>query len=693
MKCNEHQSKALFKSCGIPVPNGDLLGPEDAADYRPNFAPPYMVKAQVLRGGRGKAGGIRQVDTLEALPAAIRDILAMRIGEESVPLVRVEPLTAVAREFYLSLSIQRFLGAPVLSVGRAGGVDIEDSDPDNLLIQPLDPCLGLRPFHIRSGFFHLKLPPEHWKGFEQLICNLFATVQDRGLTLAEINPLVLTEQGQWLALDGKVEIDDNAVELQPELESFYQPQHATAQENTAREAGLSYHTLNGRVGLMVNGAGLAMATMDMLNFAGLPAANFLDVGGGANEERVGAALDLLFSDDRVEAILLNIFGGILSCNKVARALALALEKRGLAKPLVARFDGHGAAEGRELLHGLGLKHLEVVATLQEALQCIANQVSPSAAPSQPPNAQPAVPPRSRNRLAAPPFSTTQLPRGDTPVLVQGLTGREGRLHARLMREYGTNVVAGVTPFKGGNTVDGLPVYNSVAEAVQQHKIGASIIFVPARFAPDAMLEARQCEIPWTVCVTEGIPQAQMLPLLPRLQNGATRFIGPNTPGFILPGQMKVGIMPGAAFTPGPVAVLSRSGTLTYECVARLTNAGLGQSVCFGIGGDPFTGSSFVDLCRLLEDDEATKAVLVLGEIGGSAEQDLAQWVRKTGFSKPVVAFVAGQTAPTGKKLGHAGAIIEGANANTDKLAAMRDAGFGICPDLASIPDAMRQALA
>ena len=695
MKCNEHQSKSLFKSCGIPVPQGDLVTPEMAAVYRPDFAPPFMLKAQVLRGGRGKAGGIRKVTALQDLPGTLKEIFDMRIGDEAVPLVRVEPAAGIAREFYLSISIQRALAAPVLTVGREGGVDIEASGADNLLIQPLDPCLGLRAHHVRSAFFHLGVGNDHWKDFEALVHRLYEAVSHRGVTLAEINPLILTDHDHWLALDGKVELDDNAVELQPELASLYQPEHATDQENTARKAGLSYHTLNGRVGLMVNGAGLAMATMDMLNFAGLPAANFLDVGGGADEERVGAALDLLFGDQRVQTVLINIFGGILSCSKVASALIAALEHREVVKPLVVRFDGHGAEEGRQRLRHAGHATVTVVETLQDAMDALTRQTGQSDAAERllPPQAYPARPPAKGSAALVPPSDPGLAALSpNAPVLVQGLTGREGRLHARLMREYGTNIVAGVTPFKGGGTVDGLPVYNSVAEATRHHSIAASIIFVPARFATEAMLEARQAGIPWAVCVTEGIPQAQILPALPQLNQGPTRFIGPNTPGFIRPGHMKVGIMPVTAFTPGPVAVLSRSGTLTYECVARLTQAGLGQSFCFGIGGDPFVGSSFVDLCALLENDPQTEAVLILGEIGGQAEQDLAAWVQKTGFPKPIVSFIAGQTAPPGKKLGHAGAILEGTQSNTEKLESMRAAGFGICPDLASIPEALRQAL-
>lgn len=261
-----------------------------------------------------------------------------------------------------------------------------------------------------------------------------------------------------------------------------------------------------------------------------------------------------------------------------------------------------------------------------------------------------------------------------------------------MQEYGANIVAGVTPFKGGQKILGVPVYNSIAQAKRNHDIGASIIFVPPRMAADAVLEASFNEIPWAVCITEGIVQHEMLSAFEQIKNSPTRVVGPNTPGIIVPGQTKIGILPTVPFTPGPVAVLSRSGTLTYEVAARLTASGIGQSLSVGIGGDPFIGTNFVDMFEMLRNHEATKAVVVLGEIGGQTEENLAEYVIKTGFDKSVISFIAGQTAPPGKRLGHAGAILEKGGGIKRKLKAMRMAGFAVCPSLESVSETTAKML-
>jgi succinyl-CoA synthetase alpha subunit len=278
------------------------------------------------------------------------------------------------------------------------------------------------------------------------------------------------------------------------------------------------------------------------------------------------------------------------------------------------------------------------------------------------------------------------------VLVQGITGRAASSHTRLMREYGTDIRAGVTPGKGGGQVHGVPVYDTVAQAREAHDIHASVIFVPARFARDAVMEAAAAGIPLVVCITEGIPQADMLKVLERLPVTDTTLVGPNTPGIVVPGRTRLGIAPGAPFTPGPVAVLSRSGTLTYEAAARLSAAGLGQSLALGIGGDPFVGAGFADCLLALEHDPETRAVLLLGEIGGRAEEAVAHLVSTGGFTKPVVCFIAGLTAPPGKTLGHAGAILEGPGGVASKLSALAHAGIPVAGTLADIPGLVRAAV-
>ncbi len=692
MKLNEHNSKILFSRFNIPVPQGDLINRGQIDAYFPSFAFPVVVKAQALTGGRGKAGGIRIVEVPEELGPVAAQILDLTIKGEKIPFVRVEPAVDIRQEIYVSISLVRRTGRFALTMGRQGGVDIESSGADNLMVVDINPLSGLCDYHIRQGFFHLELEKEMLKPWSILIRNLYQAVLDQHLLLAEINPLALTAEGHFTALDGKVEIDDNFVDINPQLEQYYTPEHHGILENTARKAGLSYHKLKGSVGLMVNGAGLAMATMDLLNFAGLPVANFLDLGGGADQERMGRALEILFNDDSARTIFINIFGGILSCEKVAMALAAALQANPPAKPIVVRFSGFKSTEAGEIIKSLETGAIHPVRDLTSAVEML-KKLNPD-----PENAlnfekikftagsSPVIPDISKDHY---PFPIDK----KTRVLVQGITGREGQLHTREMLDYGTRIAAGVTPFKGGTSTLGVPVYNSVASACLEHEIDASIVFVPARFAVDAILEAASCSIPWIVCITEGIPQQEMVKALPIIRNSGSRLIGPNTPGLIVPGQTKIGIMPGSIFTPGQVAVLSRSGTLTYECVHRLSAFGIGQCMCLGIGGDPYVGQDFSDMAEFLYNDNTCRALLILGEIGGSAEEDLGRQLKETGFDKPVFGFIAGQTAPPGKTLGHAGAILDPAGGGIKaKLEAMNESGMIICPDLASIPEIISRSI-
>ncbi|MGB8706758.1 MAG: succinate--CoA ligase subunit alpha [Dehalococcoidia bacterium] len=280
----------------------------------------------------------------------------------------------------------------------------------------------------------------------------------------------------------------------------------------------------------------------------------------------------------------------------------------------------------------------------------------------------------------------------TRLLVQGITGGEGSFHTQRCIEYGTRVVAGVTPGKGGSEVLGVPVFNTVETAVKETGANVSLIFVPAVFAADAILEAADAGIPLVVCITEGIPVLDMVMVHNYLKDKSIRLIGPNCPGLISPGKCKAGLMAGEIHLPGNVGVVSRSGTLTYETVAQLTSLGIGQSTCVGIGGDPLPGSTFVDILELFQKDKYTRAIVLIGEIGGTAEQEAAKFIKEK-MTKPVVAFVAGATAPPGRRMGHAGAIISGSSGRaSEKISALAAAGATIAPSPAKIGTTMKKML-
>lgn len=281
----------------------------------------------------------------------------------------------------------------------------------------------------------------------------------------------------------------------------------------------------------------------------------------------------------------------------------------------------------------------------------------------------------------------------TRVLVQGITGREGQFHMQAMRAYGTSILAGTTPGKGGQEIEGIPVFDSAAEAIQQYpEINASIIFVPARFAADAAMEALDANLKVIVVITEHIPVHDEMRFIKLARDQAAYVIGPNTPGIITPGQCKLGIMPAHVFKPGRVGLISRSGTLTYEVAASLTEAGFGQSTAIGLGGDPIVGMSFVDALQLFEEDKGTDATVIIGEIGGSAEEEAAEFIKKH-ISKPVIAYIAGRTAPKGKRMGHAGAIVSGKTGTADsKIKALKTAGVTVIDRPIDVDEALQEIL-
>lgn len=280
----------------------------------------------------------------------------------------------------------------------------------------------------------------------------------------------------------------------------------------------------------------------------------------------------------------------------------------------------------------------------------------------------------------------------TRVLTQGITGATGQFHTKACKEYGTQMVAGVTPGKGGTVFEGIPIFDSVERAVRETGADASVIYVPPPFAADAILEAADAGIPLIICITEGVPVRDMVKVKRYLEGRSSQLLGPNCPGTITPGECKIGIMPGHIHKAGTIGVVSRSGTLTYEAVDQLTRLGMGQSTCVGIGGDPVHGFEFIDVLKMFNQDSGTSAVVMIGEIGGSAEEEAAAWI-KLNMQKPVVGFIAGQTAPPGKRMGHAGAIISGGKGTAkEKIEAMKSAGIRLAPSPATIGRTLQEAI-
>ena len=371
-------------------------------------------------------------------------------------------------------------------------------------------------------------------------------------TMVEVNPLVTTKDGRVVCLDGKMSIDSNALFRQRTVAGMRDENEEDPTEVRARKAGLSYVNLDGNIGCLVNGAGLAMATMDIIKLYGGEPANFLDVGGSASTEQVTTAFQIILEDPAVKGIFVNIFGGIMRCDVVAQGVVDATRKLGLECPLVVRLHGTNMKEGKAILASSGFGHH---ARGRHGRR------------------------RAQDRGGG---AVSILVNKKTRVLTQGITGEYGMMHTLACREYGTNIVGGVTPGRGGKKVKGIPVYDTVSDAVEKTGANATMIFVPAAFAADAVEEAVDAGIELIVCITEGIPALDEARMKLAVTAAGARMVGPNCPGVISPGERcKVGIMPGFIHRPGRVGVVSRSGTLTYEAVWQLSELKLGQSTCVG----------------------------------------------------------------------------------------------------------------
>ncbi len=632
----EYQGKQLFARHDVPVPNGrPAQTVDEAANAADEIGYPCVIKAQVQIGGRGKAGGIKLAKDRNEAQEHAEAILGMDIRGLTVHELWVEEASEIASEYYASVVFDRSAKAPLVMLSTEGGVEIEEvaeSNPDAIARLHVDPLLGFQDFHGRRLAFEAKVDADVVRPIGSMLSKLYDVFVAEEATLVEVNPLIITPSREVRALDAKVTLDDNALYRHADNAALRDLSNEDEQERMAKERGLIYVKLDGDIGILGNGAGLVMSTLDVVAGAGGSPANFLDAGGGSKAEAITSAVEVILSNPKVKAVLFNIFGGITRGDEVARGLIEAFDQIKPTVPFVVRLDGTNDQEGRALLAEANLPNVYTESTMDGAAQRVVEL--------------------GGGRMSILVDSTTKL-------CVSGITGREGTFHSLRNRDYGTQVVAGVTPGKGGQDVEGIPVFNTFHDAVAETGANTAMVFVPPRFAADSILEAEDAGIELIVAITEGIPAHDELRVYNTIaKNGRARLIGPNCPGILSPGKANVGIIPASFFSEGNVGVVSRSGTLTYQIGNVLAQRGFGNSTIVGIGGDPVPGSDFIDILRLFEDDPETELIVMCGEIGGDAEERAAEFISSS-VTKPVVAYIAGFTAPPGKTMGHAGAIVSG----------------------------------
>ena len=434
--------------------------------------------------------------------------------------------------------------------------------------------------------------------------------------------MILTPEGKVHALDAKVTLDENAAFRHPEWEEYADDSDVDPREKMAKEKGLNYIGLSGTVGIIANGAGLAMSTLDVVTQVGGEAANFLDIGGGANADVMAAALEVINADPAVKSILVNIFGGITRVDEVANGIIEAIGRVKLSSPIVMRLDGTNAGGGPRPPGQPPVGHAHRRAHHARGGPSRRRPGQGLGGP------RPPTPDRARHREDT--DNVSIFVDETTKVVIQGISPTsQGLYHGLRNKAYGTKVVGGTNPKRGGEEIEGIPVFASVAEAVKETGATASFISVPPRGAADAIIEAAEAGIAFIVCITEGIPAQDEAVAYNRLveEFPGTRLLGPNCPGIISPGKCNIGITSGdIALAGGPVGIVSRSGTLTYQALHELSQQGIGQTTCVGIGGDPVPGTNFIDCLAAFEADPDTKAVMMIGEIGGSEEERAAEFI-------------------------------------------------------------------
>ena len=673
----EYQAKDLFAEYGVPVQPGKVAHTaEEARDIAAEFAasghPLVVVKAQVKTGGRGKAGGVKLANGPEEAYAKASQILGMDIKGHTVHTVLIAQAVDIAAEYYLSFLLDR-ANRTFLSICTVqGGMEIEEvahNSPDAVARIPVSPTAGVDAAKATEIIAAGRIPAQAAEGAALLAERLWAMFADEDATLVEVNPLALTEDGAVLAVDGKVTLDDNA-SFRQEHARFVDTSSTDPIEARAKEKHLNYVKLDGEVGIIGNGAGLVMSTLDVVAqagqpFGGIKPANFLDIGGGASAEVMANGLEIVLSDPSVRSVLVNVFGGITSCDAVANGIVSAIghaRRRAASRWTARSWSGWtGTTPPRA---GASWNRRPYPRSSRWRRW--------TARPAGPPN----LPARQRREREMAIFLT-----GQSRVMIQGITGSEGRRHGARMLAAGTQIVGGTNPRKAGQRIElngtDVPVFGTVADTMAETGADVSVVFVPASGTKDAVIEAIEAQIPLCIVITEGVPVHDTAQFWARASaaGNRTRIIGPNCPGVASPGKSNAGIIPADITSEGRIGLVSKSGTLTYQMMYELRDIGFSTAV--GIGGDPVIGTTHIDCLQAFEQDPETDAIVMIGEIGGDAEERAGAFIEQH-VTKPVVGYVAGFTAPEGKTMGHAGAIISGSSGTAQaKKEALEKAGVRV----------------
>jgi succinyl-CoA synthetase beta subunit len=675
----EADGKALFSEHGIPVPDSVLVTAPPVTNL-PGTGP-WIIKAQVPVGGRGKSGGVLRGVSLQQVNAAVRQLVGTRLKGHQVDACLVEHAVA-GEERYLAVMIDAASYGVRVIYAAEGGTEIERTDTTTTRVCAPDID------EIAAALAQLVAnePPPTRDAIVAIGRKLATLLLTHELALAEINPLFVSTFG-CVAGDAKVVVDLNAIDRQPRIAAMIEARPDTyADANRKLREGFDYVELDplGEIGLVTTGAGLSMMLIDELTARGGKPLNFCDIRTGqmrGSPARLQRVLAWITSRPSLRVVLVNIFAGITDLAEFATLLASAIEQTpGLRVPVVARLVGRNADQAK---HILAERHPDMFVTkdLEEALQRISAGTEKNAPPplegggwgegvrqrqtaavrTPPPNPLPQGEgewPPSHQSLAS-------LSRS-TPVIVQGITGRMGRTHAALMRTYGTNIVGGTATRTDIAEAAGVPVFPDCAAAVAATGATASVVMAPPDGTQAAVLEALAAGVKLVVTVAEGVPLHDAIRIGRAAREAGATWVGASTPGMAIPGEVKLGFLPDVALRPGPLAIMTKSGTLSYEVGYRLAREGLGQSIWVGVGGDSVKGVRFADLLQPLFDDPRTHGIVLVGEVGGTEEEQCADALLKLGLRKPVYALIAGREAKEGVAMGHAGALVHG---ETGSLAA------------------------